>query len=69
LLFALYFLAIKIGLIAPNIPLKLNQDQPNQQLVSRVQAIPVYNPYISILDEYRLPGLYMSNIEQPSLVP
>jgi hypothetical protein len=67
--FALYFLAIKIGLIAPNIPLELNQDQPNQQLVSRVQPLPVYNPYVSILDEYRPSGLYMSNIEQSSLVP
>ena len=26
--FALYFLVIKIGLIAPNIPLELNQDHP-----------------------------------------
>ena len=67
--FALYFLAIKIGLIAPNVPLEFNQHQPNQQLVSRVQPIPVYNPYVSILDEYRPPGLYMSNIERPSLVP
>ena len=34
LLFALYFVAIKIGLIAPNIPLELNQDQQNQHYVS-----------------------------------
>jgi hypothetical protein len=27
--FALYFLAIKIGLIGPNLPPKLDQDQPN----------------------------------------
>ena len=69
LLFALYFLAIKIGLIGPNIPLELNQDQPNQQLVSRVQPIPVYNPYVSVLDDYRPSGLYMSKVERPSLVP
>nr|WPV76440.1 hypothetical protein [Naviculales sp.] len=59
--FALYFLAIKIGLIAPNIPLELNQDQPNQQLVSRVQPLPVYNPYVSVLDY----SLGMNNIQQP----
>jgi hypothetical protein len=68
--FALYFLATKIGLIAPNIPLELNQDQPNQQLVSRIQPLPVYNPYVSVLDEYRpsLLVLYMTNFERPSLV-
>jgi len=65
--FALYFLAIKIGLIAPNIPLELNQYQPNQQLVSRVQVqpLPVYNPYVSVLDDYRPSGLYMDNIQRP----
>ena len=62
--FAAYFLAIKIGLIGANLPLKLDQDQPTQQLVSRV----VYNPYVSILDEYRPSGLYMTNSEQSSLV-
>jgi hypothetical protein len=59
--FALFFLAIKIGLIGPNLPPKLDQDQPTQQLVSRV----AYNPYVSILDDYRLSGLYMDKIEQP----
>ena len=43
----------------------MDQDQPNQQLVSRVQPLPVSNPYVSILDEYRPSGLYMSNIERP----
>ena len=28
--FALFFLAIKMGLIAPNSPFELNQNQPNQ---------------------------------------
>jgi len=63
--FALYFLAIKIGLIGPNVPLEFNQDQPNQQLVSSLQPRPIYNPYVSILDS----GLYMNNFERPSLVP
>jgi hypothetical protein len=66
--FALYFLAIKIGFIAPNVLLELNQDQSNQQLVSRVQPLPVYNPYGSVLDDYRLSGLYMRKVERPSLV-
>ena len=62
--FAFYFLAIKIGLIAPNLPLKLDQHQPTQQLVSRV----VFNPYISILDDYHLSGLLMDSIERSSSV-
>ena len=38
-LFALFVLAIKMGLIAPNIPFELNQDQPNQQLISSVNKV------------------------------
>jgi hypothetical protein len=34
--FTMYFLAIKIGLIGPNVSLELNQHQPNPQLVSRI---------------------------------
>jgi hypothetical protein len=67
--FALLVLAIKMGLIAPNIPLELDHHQPNQQLVSRVQPLPVSNPYVSVLDDYRPSGLYMSNIKRPLLVP
>lgn len=65
LLFALYFLGIKIGLIVANVSLKLDQAQPTQQLVSRVG----YNPYVSILDEYHPSGLLMDSIERSSLVP
>lgn len=36
IMFTMYFLAIKINLIAPNIPPKLDQYQPNQKLLSRV---------------------------------
>lgn len=63
--FALFFLVIKIGLIGPNLPPKLDQDQPTQQLVSRV----AYNPYVSILDEYRPSDLLMDSIERSSSVP
>ena len=58
-----------MGLIGPNVPLELNQDQPNQQLLSRVQPLPVSNQYISILDKYRPSGLYIRNIERPLVVP
>jgi len=36
IMFTMYFLAIKICLIAPNVPSKLDHHQPNPQLVSRV---------------------------------
>jgi len=65
IMFTMYFLAIKIGLIGPNLPLKLDQDQPTQQPVSRV----VYNPYVSILDEYRPSGLLMDSIKRSLSVP
>ena len=42
ILFTMYFLAIKIGLIAPNLFPKLDQYQPNQQLLSRVIESPGY---------------------------
>ena len=58
--FALYFLAIQIGLIGPNVPLKLDHHHPNQQLVCTV-----YNPYVSILDDYHPSGLYMDKIQRP----
>ncbi len=59
--FALYYLAIKIGLISPNVDRKFNEHQPNQQLVSIerfVQSLP-----LSILDNYHPSGLYMENIQ------
>ena len=65
IMFTMYFLAIKIGLIGPNLPPKLDQDQSIQQPVSKV----VYNPYVSILDEYRPSGLLMDSIKRSSLVP
>jgi hypothetical protein len=67
IMFTVYFLAIKIGLITTNVPSKLDQHQPSPQLVSRVRTVPVYNPYVSVLDDYRPFGLYMNKIEQPVL--
>jgi hypothetical protein len=37
IMFTVYFLAIKIGLITMNVPSKLDQHQPSPQLVSRVR--------------------------------
>ena len=54
-----------MGLIGPNLPPKLDQDQSIQQPVSRV----VYNPYVSILDDYRPSGLLMDSIERSLSVP
>jgi hypothetical protein len=69
--FALFFLAIKIGLIGPNLLPKLDQDQPTQQLVSRVNKVelPGYHPYLSVYNDYRPSGLLMDSIERSSLVP
>ena len=69
--FALFFLAIKIGLIGPNLPPKLDQDQPTQQLVSRVNKVesPGYHPYLSLYNDYRPSGLLMDSIEPSSSVP
>ena len=64
IMFTMYFVAIKIGLIGPNIPPKLDQDQPTQQLVSRVIKSPVYQPICVVYNEYRPSGLYMDKIEQ-----
>jgi len=69
--FTLYFLAIKMGLIGPNLPLKLDHHQPTQQLVSRVNKVelPGYHPYLSVYNDYRPSGLFMDSIERYSLVP
>ncbi|MGK0447703.1 MAG: hypothetical protein ACJA2M_001481 [Polaribacter sp.] len=57
-LFTLCFLAIKIGLVTPNIPSKLDHDQLNQEFLSRIQPLPV------VLYESRPSGLYMDHIQR-----
>ena len=53
IIFTMYFLAIKIGLIVPNISSKLNPHQPNSQFINKVQkTLPFYNPYVSVLEDY-----------------
>lgn len=65
IMFTMYFVGIKIGLIGPNLSPKLNQYQPNQQLISRVIESPGYHPYLSLYNDYRPSGVYMNKIEQP----
>ena len=69
--FALYFLAIKMGLIPLSLPFEFNQDQPNQQLLSRVNKVesPGYHPYLSLYNDYRPSGLLMDSIERSLSVP
>ena len=60
----MYFVAIKIGLIGPNLTPKLDQYQPNPQLLGRVIEF-THMSYVSLYNEYRPSGLYMDKIEQP----
>ena len=53
IMFTMYFVAIKIGLIGPNLAPKSGQYQPNSQLLSRVIESPGYHPYVSLYNEYR----------------
>ena len=62
--FTMYFVAIKIGLIGPNLTPKLDQYQPNPQLLGRVIES-THMSYVSLYNEYRPSGLYMDKIEQP----
>lgn len=62
--FTMYFVAIKIGLIGPNLTPKLDQYQPNPQLLGRVIEF-THMSYVSLYNEYRPSGLYMDKIEQP----
>jgi len=69
IMFTMSFLAIKTGLIATNLLPKLDQYQPNQQLLSRVIESPGYHPYLSVYNDCRPSGLLMDSIERFSSVP
>ena len=69
IMFTMYFLAIKIGLIGTNVPLKLEHHQSNTELVSRVEPLPFFNPYISVFDDYYPSSLYMTKVEQSQPIP
>jgi len=69
--FALFFLAIKMGLIGTNNLLEANQSDSNRQLGSSVNKVepPRYHPYLSVYNDYPPSGLLMDSIERSSLVP
>ena len=69
IIFTMYFLSIKIGLIGPNVVIELDEPQPNQQIKAGV--LPIYHPYISALDDYysRPSSLYMTQTEMLGFVP
>jgi predicted solute-binding protein len=72
IMFTVYFLAIKIGLIGPNIAMALDQDDSNQQqLVVKNRVLPSYHLYISASDNYyyRPSRLYMGKTEMLRFVP
>jgi hypothetical protein len=72
IMFTVYFLAIKIGLIGPSVAMALDQDDSNQQqLVVKTRVLPSYHPYISASDNYyyRPSRLYMGKTEMPRFVP
>ena len=65
IMFSLYFLGIKLGLIEFNASKKLHFYQQNEQiLVVKNQYSPGYHPYLSVLDEYRPSRVYMDQIQQ-----
>lgn len=69
IMFTLYFLGIKIGLIGPNIVMGLDQHQRNH--LTKTSVLGLYRGYISAsYDHYYRPSrLYMSETEKLSLVP
>ena len=60
---AIIFSAIAASLIPVN-PEAIEPPGNNNQ-VYQERTVPVYNPYVSVLDDYRPFGLYMDKIEQP----
>jgi len=50
---------------------KIGDQGQSQTLFVRTKPViegVIYHPYVSIFDEYRFSGLYMSNFERPSLI-
>ena len=46
-MFTMYFLSIKLQLIGPNVVIRLDQHQRNEQLLTETRVLPFYHPYIS----------------------
>ena len=61
IMFTMYFLAIKVGLIGPTVVRAFDPPQQNEQLVAKARVLPVFHPYISASnDSFDRPSrLYM----------
>ena len=61
IMFTIYFLAIKIGLIGPTVVRTFDPPQQNEQLMAKARVLPVFHPYISASnDSFDRPSrLYM----------
>lgn len=67
ILFTFYFISVKLGLLTGNQYQPDQQDQPNQQVVMKVQSQPIYTPYVSLLEQHQPSSLRINSIEkQPS---
>ena len=71
IMFTMYFLAIKIGLIGPTVVMAFDPSQQNEQLVAKVGVLPVFHPYISASNYYfdRPSRLYMGETKMGTLAP
>ena len=69
IMFTMYFLAIKIGLIGPTVVRAFDPSQQNEQLVAKVGVLPVFHPYISASNDYfdRSSRLYMGETKMGTL--
>lgn len=71
IMFTMYFLAIKIGLIGPTVVRAFDPSQQNEQLVAKVGVLTVFHPYISASNDYfdRPSRLYMGETKMGTLAP
>ena len=70
-MFTMYFLAIKIGLIGPTVVMAFDPYQQNEQLVTKVEVLLVFNPYISASNDYfdRPWRLYIGETKMDTVAP
>ena len=71
IMFTMYFLAIKVGLIGPTVVRAFDPPQQNEQLVAKAGVLPVFHPYIPASDDYYYnpSRLYMGETKRATLAP
>jgi hypothetical protein len=70
LIFSLFCLELQLGLFSPRLGnTSTPRSEETQIKIVRMAQAPPVDKYTSLFHEYRPSGLYMSNIEQPSLIP